>query len=46
LRTFLDGRIADFKIPRQLAFVEEMPTSGPSKIDRAAIEAAFGGDAG
>ncbi|MFT4950311.1 MAG: fatty-acyl-CoA synthase, partial [Natronomonas sp.] len=35
-------RIADFKLPRHLAFVAEMPTSGPSKIDRGAIEAKFG----
>jgi len=46
LRTFLDGRLARFKIPRYLAFVDEMPTSGPSKIDRQAVEAAFGGDTG
>ncbi|MFC7077729.1 AMP-binding protein [Haloarcula halophila] len=42
LRGFLDDRLAGFKHPRHLAFVEEMPTSGPSKIDRQAVEAQFG----
>ncbi|WP_415381874.1 AMP-binding protein [Halosimplex sp. TS25] len=42
LREFLDGTLARFKHPRELAFVDELPTSGPSKIDRDAVEAAFG----
>jgi fatty-acyl-CoA synthase len=42
LREFLDGRLARCAIPRHLAFVEEMPTSGPSKIDREAVREAFG----
>ncbi|WP_135805698.1 AMP-binding protein [Halorussus marinus] len=42
LTAFLDGRLARFKRPRHLAFVDEMPTSGPSKIDREAVERAFG----
>ncbi len=45
LREFMESRIAGFKIPKHLAFVEEMPTSGPSKIDRQALEERFGGDA-
>jgi len=44
LREFLEDRLARFKHPRHLAFVDEMPTSGPSKIDRQAIEERFGGD--
>ena len=44
LREFLDGRLARFKHPRELAFTDEMPTAGPSKIDRTAIEAEFGRD--
>ncbi|SNZ06862.1 fatty-acyl-CoA synthase [Natronoarchaeum philippinense] len=44
LREFLDGRLAGFKHPRELAFVDEMPTSGPSKIDRSAIARRFGTD--
>ncbi|WP_256394031.1 AMP-binding protein [Natronoarchaeum rubrum] len=42
LRDFLDERLAGFKHPRELAFVDEMPTSGPSKIDRSAIARRFG----
>jgi len=42
LRAFLDGRLARYKHPRQLAFVDAMPTSGPEKIDRAAVEERFG----
>jgi fatty-acyl-CoA synthase len=42
LETFLEDRLARFEIPAKLAFVDEMPTSGPSKIDRQAIEEQFG----
>ncbi|MFC7142754.1 AMP-binding protein [Halosimplex aquaticum] len=42
LRELLDSRLARFKHPRRLAFVDELPTSGPSKIDRDAVEAEFG----
>ena len=42
LADFLDGRLAGYKHPKQLLVVEELPTSGPSKIDRAAVEARFG----
>ena len=45
LQSFMDSRIASFKIPKHIAFVEAMPTSGPAKIDRQAIESEFGGDA-
>jgi fatty-acyl-CoA synthase len=44
LTAFLDGKLARFKRPRHLAFVDEMPTSGPSKIDREAIAREFGGE--
>ncbi|MFC7134658.1 MULTISPECIES: AMP-binding protein [Salinibaculum] len=43
LQAFMEGRIAKFKIPKHIAFIEEMPTSGPSKIDRQAIEEEYGG---
>jgi fatty-acyl-CoA synthase len=43
LRSFLDDRLARFKHPRSLRFVEELPTSGPSKIDREAVRSRFGG---
>jgi fatty-acyl-CoA synthase len=42
IETFCDGKLARFKIPKGLAFVDELPTSGPSKIDRQAVEARFG----
>src|SRR6056297_3486129 len=42
LTDFLEGTLARFKRPRHLAFVGEMPTSGPSKIDRQAVSAEFG----
>jgi fatty-acyl-CoA synthase len=42
LQAFMDGRIAGFKVPKHLAFVDSMPMSGPSKIDRQAIEEEFG----
>jgi len=42
LQSFMQGRVAGFKIPKHIAFVDEMLTSGPSKIDRQAIEERFG----
>ena len=42
LREFLDDRLARFKHPRHLAVVDELPTSGPSKIDREAVRERFG----
>jgi len=42
LQAFMNDRIAGFKLPKRLAFVDSMPMSGPSKIDRQAIEAEFG----
>ncbi|MEZ3114542.1 AMP-binding protein [Halobaculum sp. MBLA0147] len=42
LRSFLDDRLARFKHPRSLRFVDQMPTSGPSKIDRGAVRDRFG----
>jgi fatty-acyl-CoA synthase len=42
LRSFLDDRLARFKHPRHLAHVDALPMSGPSKIDRTAVEAEQG----
>ena len=42
LAAFCEGKLARFKIPKGLAFVDEMPTSGPSKIDRQTVEERFG----
>ena len=44
LREFLDDRLARFKHPRHLAFVERLPISGPSKIDRDAVKVEHGRD--
>ncbi|MFW6152913.1 MAG: AMP-binding protein [Halobacteriota archaeon] len=41
LRAFLDDRLARYKHPRHLRFVDEMPTSGPDKVDRQALRARF-----
>ena len=43
LQAFMEGKIAKFKLPKHLAFVDEMPTSGPGKIDRKTVEEEFGG---
>ena len=42
LRAFLDGRLARYKHPRDIAFVDAMPTSGPDKIDRQTVTDRFG----
>jgi len=43
LRAFCDGKLAPYEIPRHLAFVDELPTSGPDKVDREAVKRRFGG---
>jgi fatty-acyl-CoA synthase len=42
--TFLDDRLARFKHPKRVAFIDEVPYSGPSKIDREAVRERFGDD--
>ncbi|EMA38772.1 class I adenylate-forming enzyme family protein [Halobiforma nitratireducens] len=44
LEGYLEGRLAQFKVPKYLTFVDEMPTSGPSKLDRAAVKERYGGE--
>ncbi|MDS0284249.1 class I adenylate-forming enzyme family protein [Haloarcula onubensis] len=44
IEAFCDGRLARYKVPKRLAFVDEMPTSGPEKIDRQAVRERFGGE--
>ncbi len=41
LRAFLDDRLARFKHPRALAVTDELPTAGPSKLDREAVKTKF-----
>ena len=42
VESHLASRVARYAVPKELAFVDEMPTSGPSKIDRAALKERFG----
>ncbi len=42
LQSFMTERLAKFKIPQYLTFIDEMPMSGPGKIDRQAIEESYG----
>jgi len=44
LRDFAEGRLAKFKIPKHLAFIDEMPIGGAGKIQRQDVEAEFGGE--
>ena len=37
IRTFLRGRLADFKVPARLLVVEALPTGATGKIDRARV---------
>jgi len=42
LRTFLDGRLAKFKIPERIIFADEpLPRLGTGKIDRRALKAQY-----
>jgi len=42
IEEFCDGRLAGYKVPKHLSVVDELPTSGPKKIDRQAIRERFG----
>jgi fatty-acyl-CoA synthase len=44
LESFLAPRLAEFAVPAALEVVDELPESGPGKVDRAAVEARFGPD--
>ncbi|WP_324662103.1 class I adenylate-forming enzyme family protein [Haloarcula sediminis] len=44
IESFCEGRLAGYKVPKHLAFVDEMPTSGPEKVDRQAIGERFGSE--
>ena len=37
LEAYARERLADYEVPRSFAFVDELPTSGPGKLDRAAL---------
>jgi len=42
IEAFCEGRLARYKLPRHLEFIDEMPTSGPEKLDRQAVAERFG----
>ncbi len=44
LQAFVADRLARFKVPKALVFVDEMPTSGPGKIDRQQLTEAYGSE--
>lgn len=41
LREFLAARLSKYKVPRQFAFVDEMPRTGTAKVQRQAIRDLF-----
>ena len=44
VRSFLDGRLAGYKIPEALRLVPELPLTPMQKVDRRSLAAAEGGD--
>ncbi len=42
VRSHLASRVPRFAVPKELVFVNEIPMSGPSKIDRALVTERFG----
>ena len=42
IEAFCDGRLAGYKVPKHLSIVDELPTSGPEKIDRQTVRERFG----
>lgn len=42
LEDYCRDNLADFEVPETVAFVDELPRSGPGKIDREALDAEFG----
>ncbi|ERG88598.1 MAG: acyl-CoA synthetase (AMP-forming)/AMP-acid ligase II, partial [halophilic archaeon J07HX5] len=44
LRSEMDGTLARYKLPKALAVVDEIPTSGVAKIDRTAVAERFGAE--
>ena len=42
IESYCRDHLAGFQVPRAWAFVDELPRSGPGKLDRGALEAEFG----
>ena len=43
LEAYCREHLADFQVPQAFVFVEELPRSGPGKLDRGELEAQYGG---
>ena len=41
LKAFCEERMAKFKVPKYIAFVKELPLTGPGKVDRKALQERF-----
>ena len=39
IKTFLDGRLARFKLPKRFEIVDELPRMGSGKIDKVSLAA-------
>ncbi|WP_290814936.1 AMP-binding protein [Halovivax sp.] len=46
LEAYCRERLADFQVPHAFEFVEELPASGPGKLDRGELEARYGDGGG
>lgn len=42
IRDFASGRLADFKVPRKLVFLEEIPKGATGKLQRIGLAAKLG----
>ena len=42
LRAFVGSRVADFKIPRRIVFLEEIPKGATGKLQRIGLAAKLG----
>ncbi|WP_376793303.1 long-chain fatty acid--CoA ligase [Thermoflexus sp.] len=43
LLAYLRGRLASYKVPKSVVFVEELPKTGAGKVDKTALKRRFGG---
>jgi fatty-acyl-CoA synthase len=46
LSAFLQPRVAEYAVPTAVEVVEELPTTGPASVDRAAVRRRFAGPTG
>jgi fatty-acyl-CoA synthase len=38
LKAFLKGRLAGYKVPKHLVFLEALPKTGPGKVNKEALK--------